>query len=161
MSTSPAPCDLETAVAAAARTGCWTDALREHSETCLSCSEVSLVAGLLQREAALIADEQLLPDPKLLWLQAQLRARRDTARRATRSIAVMQVIAWVCGAALALALLLWQGPTLFRSLTGMLPGSLVATTTAGIAQPWLVLTISAAAIIFLMLLDRSSSLLSD
>ena len=154
-------CEHEAAVTAAVQTGHWTDDLRRHADTCPVCAEVVLVAGLLQHEAELISDEQPLPDPEYVWWRAQLRARQEASRRATMTITVLQVISWVCGAALALALLVWSAPAFLQSFGRLLPSSLASTASSGMAQPWLVLIISAGAILFLMLLDRSSHLISE
>ena len=76
-------CEKEQAVTELLQTGRWPDAcdaaLRSHVESCAVCSEVVLVAGLLQEANSSLLAEVKLPDAGLVWWKAQLRARREAA----------------------------------------------------------------------------------
>lgn len=71
----------------------WDPTLREHVATCPVCSDVSVVAGALHREAELPQPSEL-PDSGRIWWMSQLRARREAARTAGRPITAIQVLAF-------------------------------------------------------------------
>ena len=102
-------CLREAEVTEAARSGRWPDDLVEHSQSCMACAEVRLVAGFLMHEA-LAADPDPLPDPQLIWLRARFGSRREIARRATRAITIVQAIAATCAAAVGIWILMWLWP---------------------------------------------------
>ncbi len=92
-------CIFEEKIAAANRSGQWSDELLAHLSGCQICEEVALVSSYLSESAAApvsaaIAD---LPDPTLIWSRAQLAARREAIERA------MRPILWVRRFAFALA----------------------------------------------------------
>ncbi len=92
----PAQCAYEEAVAQAAQSGDWSTALRGHADQCPMCSEVALVSGFLQAEAALARAEVVLPDPGRIWWKAQLASKGAAAERALRPIALMEKLAFAC-----------------------------------------------------------------
>ena len=92
------PCRYEEAVAAAVRSGAWTDELRVHRDDCPACTETTLVVAALVAEAQLEAAEPgPLPEPRVIWLKARIAERERHARRATL------VITWVQRAAVLVA----------------------------------------------------------
>jgi len=105
-------CANEQAVTELLQSGRWPEAcdaaLRSHVESCAVCSEVVLVARLLQEaNASLLADVKL-PDAGLVWWKAQLRARREAAELATRPIALAERFGLACGMAVLLAFIAWK-----------------------------------------------------
>jgi hypothetical protein len=68
------PCSLEAQVVAAARSGSWTAALREHAAGCASCRETLDVFPAMQR----LATQTVAPTPPPF---ATLRLRAEFARR--------------------------------------------------------------------------------
>jgi hypothetical protein len=85
----------------------WPDradaALRDHVSSCTVCADVAVVA------AAFFADGDSepaapLPPASVVWWKAQIRARQDAARLASRPILLVQAVATMCAAAAALAL---------------------------------------------------------
>jgi len=105
-------CEREQAVTELLQSGRWPEAcdaaLRSHVENCAVCSEVVLMARLLQEENASLLADVKLPDAGLVWWKAQLRARREAAELATRPIALAERFALACGMAVLLAFLLWN-----------------------------------------------------
>jgi hypothetical protein len=105
-------CEKEPAVTELLQSGRWPEAcdaaLRSHVENCAACSEVVLVAQLLQQESVSLLAEVKLPDAGLVWWKAQLRARREAAELATRPIALAERFALACGMAVLLAFVFWK-----------------------------------------------------
>ena len=71
---NPDPCSFEVQVVAAARSGSWTTALREHATGCASCRETLAVLPAMQR----LATQTLAPTPPPF---ATMRLRVEFARR--------------------------------------------------------------------------------
>jgi hypothetical protein len=138
-------CPREAEVVEAARSGRWPDELLEHTQSCMACAEVRLVAGFLVREA-LATDPEPLPDPRLIWWRARFESRREVARRATRAITVVQAIAATCAAAVGIWVLMWLWPAWRQALGAV--GKLVTPDVlpAGSADPTLVVLVSAVVI---------------
>ena len=79
-------------------------ALREHVAGCELCTDVAKIAGafLDDRECARV--EAAVPSASGVWWRAQIRAREEAARTATRPLLVVQAIATITAAIVALAL---------------------------------------------------------
>lgn len=105
-------CEKEQAVTELIHSGRWPEAcdtaMRSHVENCAICSEVVLVARLLQEENASLLADVRLPDAGLVWWKAQLRARREAAELATRPIALAEKFALASGLAVLLAFIIWK-----------------------------------------------------
>jgi len=105
-------CSNEQAVTELVQSGRWPEAcdaaLRGHVENCETCSEVLLVAGLLQEANSSLLAGVKLPDAGLVWWKAQLRARREAAELATRPIALAEKFALACGVGVLLAFTFWK-----------------------------------------------------
>ena len=71
-------------------------ALADHVEACPSCRDAAIVAAALRGERDLAWDEAALPTSHVVWLRAQLRARNEAARVASRPIAVVQALGVAC-----------------------------------------------------------------
>ena len=103
-------CEKEQAVLEAARAGRWEEDLRAHAAECAVCAEIVLVARFLQQEAEEARWEAALPEPGELWWKAQLLAKRTTAERAIRPIALFEKLAYGCGALALAAVSIWLWP---------------------------------------------------
>jgi hypothetical protein len=108
---STASCPHEEAIAAAARSGEWSEELKAHRDGCLSCAELTLVVAALAADAEdLAAMDAPLPDPSPIWLWARLASRERQFERATRAIVWVQraAIAVVFAVGIAFAPGLWE-----------------------------------------------------
>ena len=96
------PCSFEAQVVAAARSGSWTAALREHAAGCASCRETLDVLPAMQH----LATQTLAPTPPPL---ATLRLRAEFARRQELRARRDPIQAFVPAAAAAIlvAVLFW------------------------------------------------------
>ena len=110
-----ADCERELETLDAVSIGAWPDrcdaALREHVTTCAACSDLTEVAAALldDRDAAL--RRARIPPSGLVWWRMQMRARRETAGAARRTVIAVQVavFAGVLGLALAALTVLSKG----------------------------------------------------
>ncbi len=102
-------CERTDEVLVAFQTEAWSDALRDHAGRCPACADALLVETLLGAEsrAALAEAAARLPDATVVWHRALADDRRREVERATLPIAVVQAVAWACGAAGA-AVAAWQ-----------------------------------------------------
>jgi hypothetical protein len=108
-------CPHEEEVAAAARSGEWSDELRDHRDSCLVCAELTIVIAALAVDADDLSHAApALPDPSLIWLRARLSARQREVHRATRWISLVQRATLAVAAAVGLAVV----PGLWRLLRG-------------------------------------------
>jgi hypothetical protein len=104
-------CPHEEAIAAAARSGEWSEDLKAHRDGCLSCAELTLVVAALAADAEeLAAMDAPLPDPAPIWLRARLASRERQYERATRAIVWVQraAVAVVFTVAIAFAPGVWE-----------------------------------------------------
>ena len=116
---STTSCPHEEAIAAAARSGAWSEELKAHRDGCLSCAELTLVVAALAADAEeLAAMDAPLPDPAPIWLRARLASRERQYERATRAIV------WVQRAAVAVvfAVGIAFAPGLWELVSGMFSG---------------------------------------
>jgi hypothetical protein len=105
-------CALESDVVLAVQTGRWPNRVdedvRQHVRTCATCADAVVVAEALAEAAAMddeaASTELQLPGSGAVWLRAEMRARAEAARTATRPITVAQVVAFTSVAAMAGAL---------------------------------------------------------
>jgi hypothetical protein len=97
--------------------------LRDHVTGCRSCQDALLVSRAL---AAAAEDDAPLPDPRVLWLRARSQARARAARRASRLIDAVQVMAAILAAGGLTAAAIAFGPTVGGVLAEV-SGGLIAT----------------------------------
>ena len=100
--------------------------LRAHVASCASCADLAAVAGALLHEGETSYAAAHVPPAASVWHRAQLRAREDAARAATRPIGFVQGVAFACGVAAAIAAAVWGLPILAAQLPD-----------AGAAAAWL------------------------
>ena len=90
-------CQYEDDVLMMAQTGRWPDRapaeLRAHAAQCEFCSDLALVASVLDDERSQPVGHEL-PTSGIVWWKAQLRARQDAAREAVRPITATQALAF-------------------------------------------------------------------
>ncbi|MCD4749785.1 MAG: hypothetical protein K8R59_10475 [Thermoanaerobaculales bacterium] len=136
-------CSFEERVSAAARTGSWSDELRDHCASCRDCAETTLVMAALVADAEMLAADTVpLPDPRAIWLRSRLQERRAKAVRATRVITWMQRLAIFLAGAVAASVV----PGIFRHLFGPLrsfsPASLMSDMPLMISAPGVILLLT-------------------
>jgi hypothetical protein len=105
--------------------------LRSHVGACATCAEVASVAMLLH-DVAEHAPVPKLPDASVVWYRAQVRAREEAVRRATRP---MNVVAAAAAAVVLVGLWwvvpqVWDVPALVRA-TGQSVSAAWLTTGSG------------------------------
>jgi hypothetical protein len=103
------PCPHEAEVQAILRQGHWPEAcdreLRQHIQSCRSCSEQLLVLHTFHAARAHTMQAAPIDHPNLLWWRAQLRRRNQALQRVGRPITTAQIFA-LCISILAAAALL-------------------------------------------------------
>ena len=87
-------CPREILVLDAVRTGEWTPALRQHVASCEECAAAADVAQWMEGFASNGVPRRNLPDPALLWLQAQLPPPANVAQKVGRPVKVVQIAAY-------------------------------------------------------------------
>ena len=125
-------CPREAEILLAVRTGAWTEEIRDHARGCPQCADALLVTTWLTEGGS--SAQEPLPDPDLIWWKAQILARHEAVKRATRPIALIQRASLVAGAAAAIAVLGWAWP-LISNLPRLLASGLAQQPVGAIAVP--------------------------
>lgn len=90
-------CKYESDVLDAVASGRWPDRLdaelRDHAASCGICSEVALVSALYRDEYSTAMEQARVPSAGLVWWKAELRARREAVRVASRPITLVTGVA--------------------------------------------------------------------
>ena len=91
------------------------EALRAHVAACGTCAEVAAVAAAVRdwADGADAVVPAIVPDASVVWYRAQVRAREEATRRASRPVLVAQLVALVAVVMAAV----WIGPELSLSLS--------------------------------------------
>jgi hypothetical protein len=86
----------------------WPDradqALRDHAAACRLCSDVADIAGAFFDDRECARAEAVVPSSSAVWWRAQIRAREDAARLAARPLLIVQAVATVVAAVVAIVL---------------------------------------------------------
>lgn len=90
----PLPCERESDVARAARTGFWSDDLRRHADACPACAEAVAVTTALLEDCSQIG-ATAPPKPSHVWFEARRRARLHLRRRALFWFRALRILALV------------------------------------------------------------------
>jgi hypothetical protein len=90
----------------------WSAELRSHADGCAICRDIVVVALPLLQEHRAAVEGAHPPYSGVVWWRAQMRARQEAARVATRPITVLQGVAAASAVALFLMLLSATAPTL-------------------------------------------------
>jgi len=97
---TPFECEFESETLAAVLQSRWPErvdaTLREHIAGCPICSDVTVIAGVIEAAREEMSASVTVPDSGSVWRRAQLRARREAAEAANRPITAAQVIAFAC-----------------------------------------------------------------
>jgi hypothetical protein len=114
------PCEHESAVVFAARSGEWPDDLESHISACTACAETRRVAQLF-RQAAKFSVETQPPPAAIAWQRLEARRQQQALKRATRCIALL----WILAGVYAVALAAWSLPQLWHLPSSQLMASLI------------------------------------
>ena len=113
-------CPRERDLIDALTTGQWPDRcdeeLKAHVAACQGCLDLAAILGPLAGAWADTRADAQVPASGMVWWRAQMRARQEAASAAARPIAVVQGIAGLAGAALALVCLIAAFPWLLSFL---------------------------------------------
>lgn len=97
-------CKYEADVLAAVLESRWPEGaeapLRAHAMECAICSEAASVAGTIHEASLDMRAAAVIPDSGRVWLQAQIRARKEAIAAAGRPITLVQMIAFACATGL-------------------------------------------------------------
>lgn len=91
-------CAFEEKIAAANRSGRWSDELLAHVADCRVCEEVALVSGYLCESSVAASADTALPSADLIWSKAQAAANAAAIERALRPIVWARRFAFGVGA---------------------------------------------------------------
>jgi len=86
------PCERESEVARAARTGFWSGDLRRHAEACPACAETLAVTDALLEDSAHMRATQP-PEAAHAWLEVRRRARLHLRHRALFWFCALRILA--------------------------------------------------------------------
>jgi hypothetical protein len=139
-------CSREQDVIDALATGRWpsrvADELRQHVVSCQICGDTLAVAGPILAERDSFSTEAHVPSSAVMWWRAQMRAKQEAAREATRPVNVAHTVGAICAVALAVALIVIFSPLVrgwtvntIDSLTGDV--ARVGLQSALLSQGWL------------------------
>lgn len=104
--------------------------LLEHVRSCRSCGDLVAVSVALAADAASARATTTVPSAAVVWWRAQVRARQEAARAATRPITVVQGLAIACSAGIALGIAGFAGAWLRGVTSSLLGWSLSAASAA-------------------------------
>ena len=120
---TPTECTRESDVIDAVASRRWPDRcgdeLRHHVATCEVCADVADVAQALLEAGEAAAQEAQVPPAGQVWWRAELLARQEAARAAAQPITLVQAIAGVCAAGLAVTAIGLTWPWYRASLAGL------------------------------------------
>lgn len=106
---NPSHCVFEDKVAAASRSGVWSDSLRAHVAGCRVCEDLALATGYLSASSQTSREDDALPGADRIWYRAQVAARAAAMERALRPIIWARRFAFgTCAATLIAALFAWR-----------------------------------------------------
>jgi hypothetical protein len=127
---SRSECPREQEILDALASSRWPDRLGEdlarHVHGCAFCKDLGLVAEALGADFSSAIEQARVPTAGLVWWRAEIRARQDSVRAASRPIALAHYLAVGCAGVVALGLLMLIdfGSLETFSLVNLLPDSL-------------------------------------
>jgi hypothetical protein len=133
----PESCPRETDVLDALASARWPhragEDLVQHVASCDICKDVITVAAAIQADHDAAYREANVPSSGQVWWRAEMRARQDAIREASRPVAVAQGVAVVLALVVAIAVAWFAWP----SIHDLLSASSTTTAAAGtaVAQP--------------------------
>jgi hypothetical protein len=126
MKSTMQPCEFETLVVRAVRTGAWSDDLRAHFASCPICADAAVIAEALSAEPS---EATAVPAVGLVWWKAQLRRRLEMQERALRPLVWAERAAIAAGIAGAVWTSAWaasSNPALAFAVVGALAAGAAA-----------------------------------
>ena len=115
-------CRNEPLVRRAAAEDRWTDALRAHAAGCPDCAAAASVAPFMTALAEKNVRTRALPDPRVIWVKAQLFGGSSAADRVTRPISIAQIGSYIAVAAVWAAMMMWKWPAIESWFSGAVSG---------------------------------------
>jgi hypothetical protein len=101
----------------------WPDraeaSLREHVAACSLCTDVADVALAFLDDRDQACADPAVPHASVVWWKAQIRAREEAARLASRPILLVQIAATICAAVVSIALAPAASAWVRESLTAL------------------------------------------
>jgi hypothetical protein len=114
-------CAREQEAMQATSCGRWPDRcpedLRLHIAECDVCSDAVEVSMAFRDDLESLGSDVHVPAAGVVWWRAELRARQDATRKASRPITLVQAFGGACSAGVAVALLSRAWPALKDTLT--------------------------------------------
>src|SRR5689334_16869858 len=99
---SRAECPREQEVLDSVYSGRWPDRMGQdlagHVEGCTFCKELGMVAQALRSNFSMAIEQARVPSAGLVWWRAEIRARQESLRVASRPIALARYIGGGCAA---------------------------------------------------------------
>ena len=86
---------------------CGDPDLVAHASACALCADVIEVARALQDDRRTACQRATVPTSGIIWWRAEMRARNEAARKASRPITVVQLVAAACLLGVAVAASPW------------------------------------------------------
>lgn len=102
--------DILEALQASAWPDCCEQDLRDHVKACESCASLVAIVLPLLDEHRVATEHAPVPTSGVVWWRAQMRARQEAARAASRPISIAQGVALACAAGLIAGGLSLLGP---------------------------------------------------
>jgi len=117
--------------------------LRAHTADCAICRDLIASVGPILGDRVDLSNEGHLPSSGAMWWRAQMRARQEAVREASRPVTIAQIIGFACVIAIAGVAVAWLSPvvrTWFGEWSWQLAGLTMPEMRTGLlAQGWLVL----------------------
>jgi hypothetical protein len=115
----------------------WPDDLRAHASTCTICSDLVAAVQPILVDRVDLSSEGHLPSSGVMWWRAQMRARQEAAREASRPITIAQIVAAVSAVALVIAGVVALSPWVGSVMSGWVAASGVSVSgAAGQSASW-------------------------
>jgi hypothetical protein len=99
------------------------DALRVHVASCAVCADIVEVAGAILEGRDDTVSDMRIPSSAVMWWRAQMRARQEAAREASRPITIAQIVAAVSAVALVIAGVVALSPWVGSVMSGWVAAS--------------------------------------
>lgn len=100
--------------------------LHAHVSSCAICADIVEVAGAILEGRDDNVANMRIPSSAVMWWRAQMRARQEAAREASRPIAIAQIVGAVSGVALIVAAVVLLSPWFGGVLGDWVAGAKVA-----------------------------------
>ena len=117
--------------------------LRAHAAGCGICRDLIASVGPILNDRIDLSNEGHLPSSGAMWWRAQMRARQEAVREASRPVTIAHIVGFACVIAIAGIAVAWLSPvvrTWFGEWSWQLSGLTMPEIRGGLlSQSWLVL----------------------